>query len=143
VPERPDELHGLPEPVGHARQGLRRVEMLQRGRATLQQAPALRQILDRLLVPLVERPDQRLQPFAKRAEAYDQQAGPRLFMYRDEGGDEAVDALGVDELPQVHDEGCIRGQGRRQTVPGVPVGGAGIVGGRNLFEAPDQVFSAF
>jgi hypothetical protein len=138
VSERPDEHHGVPEPPRRAQQESGGLEVPQgSSRAALQQPAAFRQAPGVPLVARVERPDQRLQSLAEGAEPYDQQAGPGLLVHRGEGGDEAVDTLGVNKLAQVDDQGYVRAQEGRQAVTGVPVVGAGIVGARDLFEAPE------
>jgi hypothetical protein len=77
-----------------------------------------------------QRAGQGLEPFAEGAEAHHQEAGVGLPPHPGEGGQQAVDALGVDELADVDHEGGIilRGEEGLEPLPDVPVVRAGVVG---------------
>jgi hypothetical protein len=108
-------------------------------RTALCQTPVLREPAGVLFVAPVECADQRLQPLAEGAETDDQQPRPGSAVYRGEGRDQAVNALGVDELAQVEDERAAGTEEIFQPPAGVPVVGAGVVGARDGAQVLDQV----
>src|SRR5215210_1176465 len=109
-------------------------------RASFEQLARRRHPLDELLVSVAQSEGQGLEPLAEGAETHHEEAGPRLPPHPDEGGEEAVDALGVDELADVEDQGrpVLRGEKGPDSLPKVLIWRAGFVGGGYLSEVIRQ-----
>ena len=128
-----------PRPAASSQQLVGELEVLQRAcRPALQQLPEGGQPLDGLLVPGVEGERKGLQSFAEGAEADHQQARPGLAPDPSQGGEQGVDAFGVDELADVDDERRSGVQRGREPVAGVLVVRPRVVGGRNLPHRADE-----
>src|SRR3712207_1836237 len=83
-----------------------------------------------------------LETVAEGAEADHEETCPRLVPYAGKGREEAVDALGVDELAHVNHKRGVGGKKPPESFTGVPVMRAGVVGAGDLANVPQQFVDA-
>src|SRR5215210_8259018 len=103
--------------------------MLERPRGpSLEQPAQLRESLDSLLVARAQGVGERFQTFAEGAETDNEETCPRLAAHAGEGREEAMDALGVDQLAHVNYQRRVGNDKGLEPVAGISVVGAGVVG---------------